>query len=888
MGDADGKGGRPEDLASARTRYISGESDVRLPEPGEVVASRFTIEELIGRGGAGAVFRASDGVTRRTVALKLIVAERLARPGAREALIAEAVTARDIRHPSVIAVYDVGEWDGRPFITMELLPGRSLRAAIREQLRADRDWPMDVAAQVVRSALDGLEAAHGQGVIHRDLKPENIFLTAEAGAAKAPLKIIDFGIARSLQGGATDTGGSIGTPLYMAPEERTSPDTVNASADLYSLSVVFYELLAGTPPQGYWQPPSKGRSDVPPGIDALIEAGLSTNRRGRPQSVADYRKRLDEALAGASPKAETKSGPKPEPKAAKPPPVQAADDEGPTPEETREAADKVLRETNGDEKHIVLARTLYLDAAMAGDGIAMASYAYMASLGYGGPADMDDALIWFDRAGETGIDQAEAVARLSAWLTGRAKEHPAGKSPPVTGEPASQKPRPRKPAAPRAKAEEARLILDPKTGRIDVVATRRLAHRIVQQAGAKEAGFKAARELYIACADAGDPLSMAAAGFMISNGFGGAEDKARGDALMDKALDAGADVAEMLGRISEWMGRRPGAPLDERPDPPLVENLMSPEAKARRAAEGKALFERAGKLYRNGAGSAAELVEARKLYLQSAELGDSAGMTILGFMQANGMGGPKDEAAAREWTKKAADAGNGMAMNNLGIMMEQGLRGRMDASGAVYYYTKSAEAGSVDGMVSLGLALRFGMAGVKNEVAAREWFRRAAEKGDGRALFNLGVMRCEGWGGVKDEKAGREALKASAEKGHVLGMVQYGICLLQGVGGPKDAAQARVWTQKAAGLGDKDAAYNMGFMVSRGQGGAKDPAEARRWFLKAAESGQTQAQTSLAKMMLAGEGGAKDKPGALVWLRKAAEKTGAAADEAKELLQRNG
>jgi len=284
-------------LETVQDATLSGETAIQALEPGTVFAERYEIEAVIGRGGMGVVYKASDQLTKQTVALKLIRPERLAGSNAVEKLIAEGVTARDIRHPNIVAVYDVGQSNGQPFVSMEYLEGQSLRAWHREQTQKREDIPLRVGARILAETMDGLKAAHEAGVIHRDLKPENIVLMGEPTADKAPLKILDFGIARAV-GAALDsgTGTGLGTPRYMAPEQITNPDSAGAPADLYSASVIFYELLVDVLPQGHWQPPSGGRSDVPAGIDELIEMGLSNRPSNRPQSAAEYRKALVDAV----------------------------------------------------------------------------------------------------------------------------------------------------------------------------------------------------------------------------------------------------------------------------------------------------------------------------------------------------------------------------------------------------------------------------------------------------------------------------------------------------------------------------------------------------------------------------------------------------------------
>lgn len=267
----------------------------RVLKPGDVFAGRYEVSQVIGEGGMGVVYRATDKLTSKEIALKLIRADRLAGKDAVQRLIREGVTSRDIRHPNVVAVYDVGEAEGQPYMSMEFLAGQSLRAWTRKRLQTNTDCSMLTAANIIAEILAGLEAAHKAGVVHRDLKPENVMLVGEPGDAGVTLKILDFGVARAA--GSGDTGAtSLGTRGYMAPEQITAPDAAQPAADLYSLSVMFYELLVGVLPQGHWQPPSGGRSDVPAAIDKLIERGLSNNPRVRPQSVAEYGKSLAEAM----------------------------------------------------------------------------------------------------------------------------------------------------------------------------------------------------------------------------------------------------------------------------------------------------------------------------------------------------------------------------------------------------------------------------------------------------------------------------------------------------------------------------------------------------------------------------------------------------------------
>lgn len=267
--------------------------------PGDVIAGKFQIDRVIGQGGMGVVYKAAETVSGQTAAVKVIGKKYLGSEAAIKRLIDEGVVTRSISHANVVQIYDIGLHGTQPYIAMEYLEGRPLHVWRGEKMANDETVSVRVAAQIIKEVLIGLEAAHEAGVIHRDLKPENIMLLEEPSATKARVKIVDFGIALATKTAtASGTGTGLGTQLYMAPEQIRNANAANASADLYSVSKIFYELIVGVLPTGHWQPPSGGRSDVPAGIDELISTGLSANRDMRPQSASAYKKLLIEAMNG--------------------------------------------------------------------------------------------------------------------------------------------------------------------------------------------------------------------------------------------------------------------------------------------------------------------------------------------------------------------------------------------------------------------------------------------------------------------------------------------------------------------------------------------------------------------------------------------------------------
>jgi serine/threonine protein kinase len=293
------------------TGTISGTSTVFVPEQadastdletGREFHGRYTIERKLGQGAMGVVYLAGDKLTSRHVALKLINPALVNSVSARERFIREGLIARDIRHKSVVAVYDVSETEGQYYLVMEFLTGETLRNWLHRFLQAGHDVPYDIAERIIRNILEGLDAAHVAGVIHRDIKPENIMLTGNPEAGDFSLKILDFGIARAIDSAAVvTTSTSTGTALYMAPEQKTAADTVGPPADLYAVTAIFYELLIGVAPGGRWVPLSKEREELPPGIDAVIEKGLSSRPRSRYQNAQEYFRALHEMRMAPAP-----------------------------------------------------------------------------------------------------------------------------------------------------------------------------------------------------------------------------------------------------------------------------------------------------------------------------------------------------------------------------------------------------------------------------------------------------------------------------------------------------------------------------------------------------------------------------------------------------------
>ena len=206
-----------------------------MPEPSITEIGKYKIISLVGEGAMGVVYRATDSVLGRTVAVK-VMSESIARQQElRDRFLREAQAAGSMQHPNIISIYDLGEIEGHLYIVMEFVEGVDLASLISTRKPLTLQTKIDIIIDV----LAGLAYAHKRGIVHRDIKPANIRI-AEDGRAK----IMDFGVAHLTSSTLTQTGTAIGTPAYMAPEQITGHKTTPAT-DLFATGAVLYELLTG-------------------------------------------------------------------------------------------------------------------------------------------------------------------------------------------------------------------------------------------------------------------------------------------------------------------------------------------------------------------------------------------------------------------------------------------------------------------------------------------------------------------------------------------------------------------------------------------------------------------------------------------------------------------
>lgn len=252
--------------------------------PGTVLADRYEVKERVGAGGMGAVFRAYDRTRQKDIAIKLMHPALLSNDKARERFLDEARISSEMSHPGIVNVYDVTNYEGFSFLTMELLEGSSLREFLQAH---PRGLDVDEAVRIGTAVGEALAYAH-QYTVHRDVKPENIFMTEDG-----QLKLMDFGIARvQSTTQRTKTGAAMGTAYYMAPEQLKAAAHVDGRADMYSLAVMMYEMVTGELPQGRFDDPHVVNKAVSKNLSAAIVKGMEVSPEARFRDMGEFVKAL--------------------------------------------------------------------------------------------------------------------------------------------------------------------------------------------------------------------------------------------------------------------------------------------------------------------------------------------------------------------------------------------------------------------------------------------------------------------------------------------------------------------------------------------------------------------------------------------------------------------
>ena len=277
------------------------------PKIGMVLQDRYRIVRKLGEGGMGAVYEGEHVLIKRRVAIKCLHGQFAQNPEIVARFHREALAATSIGHENIIEVTDMGRFDdGSVFMVLEFLDGRDWS----DDIEGHGPQPLGKTVRILLQVCDALTAAHAKGIIHRDLKPENIYLIERAGNPDF-VKVLDFGISKFKHAGGpgkgmTQTGTTLGTPYYMAPEQAQGKKDIDHRADVYSLGVILFQALTGQYPfddESYpmlvlkicTEPPPSLRAyrpDIPPEVDEIVQRALAKEPDGRFADTAELRQAL--------------------------------------------------------------------------------------------------------------------------------------------------------------------------------------------------------------------------------------------------------------------------------------------------------------------------------------------------------------------------------------------------------------------------------------------------------------------------------------------------------------------------------------------------------------------------------------------------------------------
>lgn len=288
-----------DSLDSVET-LMQQELDIDSFAVGSLFASRYEILSEGHKGGMGAVYKCKDTMLNKTKALKVIHPRLVSSKQAISRFRQEVAISQELQHENIVRVYDIEEWQGNEYFTMEWVEGRTLRDVIVERKKEKRPFIVEEAYRIISQVSEALEHAH-RFTVHRDIKPENILVSDEIDVK---VKLSDFGIAKMLSPSQfTSTSMQMGTPYYMAPEQKVDAGNVDKRADIYALGVVLFELLTLENTIGL-ELPSELNKALPPVIDTIIKKAVATKPSDRYGDVHELSEALKKVVDGFSEQAE--------------------------------------------------------------------------------------------------------------------------------------------------------------------------------------------------------------------------------------------------------------------------------------------------------------------------------------------------------------------------------------------------------------------------------------------------------------------------------------------------------------------------------------------------------------------------------------------------------
>lgn len=281
-----------EDSLGISETIIHQESGIGNFKVGTLFANRYEVLSDGLEGGMGVVYKCKDTMLNKIKALKVIHPRLLDSKQAISRFRQEVAISQELNHENIVRVYDIETWDDKEYFTMEWIDGVTLREMITERIKEKRPFSIEEAHEIISQLSDALNHAH-KYTIHRDIKPENILVTNDG---QKRVKLTDFGIAKMLTStGLTSFSAQMGTPYYMAPEQKVDSSNIDKRADIYALGVVLFELLTLENTIGLELPSELNRS-LPKEIDNIIKKGVATKPDDRYGDVKEFSEALSRAL----------------------------------------------------------------------------------------------------------------------------------------------------------------------------------------------------------------------------------------------------------------------------------------------------------------------------------------------------------------------------------------------------------------------------------------------------------------------------------------------------------------------------------------------------------------------------------------------------------------
>jgi TPR repeat protein/serine/threonine protein kinase len=880
---------------------------------GDVVGGHYVIEDVLDEGGMAVVFRARNAATGRQCALKVLQAQLSARPEfirlfAKEAKIGSVIGD----HKHIVRVFDAGLDEERraPFIVMELLEGETLERALE-----GGPLPRRVVRAIMSQLGDALEQAHRAGVVHRDLKPGNLFLTSDEDG-EALLKVMDFGIAKILEGGVVRTATQVGTPAYTAPEQMGATTRkiaarqgikiaagVSPATDVWAIGLLAYEIFGGLPPGHYWgaetlsELPMKvafeqleaasrragdAASRLPLGFDAWFARCMHKDADERWATAGEAIRellRLEDPLAAPPPLPQPKLPP---PRAPSPPRPAAAAPASARPRARHEDEDSARMATESDADEADVADSFRTrvrserprarerdaddDAGLPSVG---ASTITVAARG----------------ASKTEVPQRAADKKL-AQSSDAPVEVPKSRSSAARRERSVERPRRPNNTASYALGGAAVVALGVTGWLAYSQRSTSSAEQSCLRAEQLEDRSLAASSCDRAC-DTGSLASCARLATHYETGDGVKADEERARALHAKACG----VAEMVpgGRKGGGSGdaaRRWTTAIEGEgcEDKKCISESCAALAGYYESGRGgvpsseriaTALFKRvcdvdfAGDETPRGVAGCVGLARQREVagqqdaarnYFNAACNGDvlegCVGLaTILERGDQHGQG--RDEKTARTLYQRACDGANLAGCTRLGHMVGRGKGGWVrDEPASVKLFKRACDGGELQGCTALGSAYLSGRGGLpKDMVRAAELFRSSCEANEMVGCAQLASLTADGQGGItKDEKQAYKLNKQACDAGALLGCANLGGMYNAGQAGlTKDAREGRQLIDKACKGGEPVGCYRLAQLEA--VEGKLLGHELEALFQKACDDGEPRACSALGELFERGESG---------------------------------